>query len=77
MNEPIDHRCPDAGTCHHGCPDQACFRVLYCSPLSDTGWDEWPEDVKAIHVARAKEIEKERESEHVFADHLDDGWWCP
>lgn len=37
--------CPDGGTCHHQCgPDQICFRVACCEPLSGVyPNDEWPE----------------------------------
>lgn len=40
----IPERCPDGGTCHHGCTT-SCFRVATCGPLSDVfPNDEWPVD---------------------------------
>lgn len=38
-------RCPDGGTCHHGCyaSDVSCYRVAYCGPLSGVfPNDRWP-----------------------------------
>jgi hypothetical protein len=37
--------CPDNGVCHHSCGEM-CWRVQTCAPLSDTGWDDWPQEVK-------------------------------
>jgi hypothetical protein len=40
----IPSRCPDSGTCHHGCPVvAACFRVAWSGPLTGTyPGDNWP-----------------------------------
>lgn len=36
--------CPDAGTCHHECEPDQCFRVHTCGPLSGVFPDDvWPE----------------------------------
>lgn len=53
-------RCPDGGTCHHGChaPNAAgdgtdprtCWRVATCEPLTGTYPDGWPADVLERHV---------------------------
>lgn len=37
--------CPDGGSCHHNCPNESCFRVRYCVPLSHTGAEDWPSDI--------------------------------
>lgn len=35
--------CPDAGTCHHRCEPDQCFRVHTCGPLSGVFPDDvWP-----------------------------------
>lgn len=34
----VTGRCPDDGTCHHKCPEQSCFRVQFCGPLSARLW---------------------------------------
>jgi hypothetical protein len=38
---PANRRCPDDGTCHHGCPAdpgvKPCFRVRHCAPFSSYG----------------------------------------
>lgn len=40
--------CHDGGTCHHGCADGPCFRVLTCGPLSGVyPEDRWPVEVLA------------------------------
>lgn len=51
-------RCPDGGTCHHGCHEteghsSRCARVadLTCEPLSITGWgSKWPDEVLRRHL---------------------------
>lgn len=41
-------KCPDAGTCHHGCDKSSCYRVRTCCPLSDVySDDDWPAEVVA------------------------------
>jgi hypothetical protein len=43
MSESIElkRKCPDDGTCHHGCFDNdICFRVQNCAPLSEYG-EQW------------------------------------
>lgn len=43
-----ERRCPDDGTCHHGCDASSCYRVRSCGPLSGVyERDEWPLDVRA------------------------------
>jgi hypothetical protein len=44
-------RCPDDGTCHHGCHENyggACWRVFNAGPLSAAHFpnDEWPELIR-------------------------------
>lgn len=50
--QPIDHQCPDGGTCHHMCSGpQCCFRVQFAGPLSGVYEnDEWPAGVKNAHL---------------------------
>ena len=55
--DPTRRRCPDAGTCHHECADDAvCWRVKNAGPLSiyaeDWSRSEAPGDTGA-HVHRA------------------------
>jgi len=39
---PVDGKCPDGGTCHHGC-FSSCFRVEFCAPLSGVfPRNRWP-----------------------------------
>lgn len=45
---PQRRACPDDGTCHHGC-ESSCWRVSTCLPLTASGWDDWPADVKAAN----------------------------
>lgn len=53
-------KCPDAGTCHHNCP-QACFRVLTCGPLSGVYLDDaWPADVRMEHEIRQAAFDQGR-----------------
>jgi hypothetical protein len=40
--------CPDSGWCHHECTT-SCWRVGTCLPLGISGWDDWPDDVKAAN----------------------------
>lgn len=49
--------CPDGGACHHDCAD-SCWRVQTCAPLSASGWDDWPEEVRAANppVARIENV---------------------
>lgn len=42
-------RCPDRGTCHHGCGAK-CFRVQWAGPLSGVfPGDRWPAEVLAAN----------------------------
>lgn len=41
-------QCPDGGACHHEC-EQSCWRVATCAPLSASGWEDWPEEIKAAN----------------------------
>jgi hypothetical protein len=55
-------KCPDAGTCHHGCfLDGPCFRVLSAGPLSGVYVaDQWPGQLRAEHGAlRQRELDRE------------------
>jgi hypothetical protein len=46
----VTEKCPDQGTCHHGCGDGPCFRVLYAGPLSGRyDGDVWPQEIRARH----------------------------
>lgn len=71
----IPGRCPDDGTCHHDCDDNACFRVRSCGPLSGVFVnDEWPAEVRAAHAETPPEEAPEEEAppespwRAVFAD---------
>lgn len=48
--------CPDGGTCHHGC-EEKCWRVRTCGPLSASGWEDWPEEIKEQHAGAESRIE--------------------
>ncbi len=48
MRDEPGKMCPDGGTCHHACGEM-CWRVKTCVPLSSSGWDDWPEEIKRIH----------------------------
>lgn len=41
--------CPDDGACHHGC-NVTCWRVRNCAPLTASGWDDWPDAIKAENL---------------------------
>lgn len=43
----------DDGTCHHYCDKNrtGCWRVFNAAPLSASGWDEWPEEIKRENAA--------------------------
>src|SRR5271169_2258178 len=41
----VTKTCPDGGTCHHSCGEM-CWRVRTCAPLSDSGWEDWPQEIK-------------------------------
>jgi putative component of membrane protein insertase Oxa1/YidC/SpoIIIJ protein YidD len=40
--------CPDDAACHHDCT-LSCWRVATCAPLTASGWDDWPDEVKAAN----------------------------
>jgi hypothetical protein len=48
-------QCPDGGTCHHWC-GQACFRVMFCEPLSAANYpgDQWPGGLVGEHHALSR-----------------------
>lgn len=45
----MKRECPDEGGCHHDCGEGSCFRVVHGCPLSISGWDDWPAEVKAVN----------------------------
>lgn len=49
--------CPDGGHCHHECTD-SCWRVHTCVPLTASGWDDWPPEVRAANppVLRSENV---------------------
>jgi hypothetical protein len=68
--------CPDGGTCHHDCKAR-CWRVTACAPLSITGWEDWPPEVKALHSTKMSEgvarvlLELERQKVEQTTDALE------
>ena len=52
-------RCPDNGTCHHGCESGNCFRVGFCGPLSGVfPHNQWPEDLRFDEEAHLTHLDK-------------------
>ena len=64
-------RCPDEGYCHHDC-ETRCWRVGTCVPLSASGWDDWPTDVKDAHAFSGEDpyVLKSRPSERLPVEPL-------
>jgi len=74
MPETISHhdKCPDSGTCHHGCADGNCFRVGSCSPLSGTyPGDAWPDglifDANKHQAHLESQVEPAKKSDSMHA----------
>lgn len=88
---PADKRCPDDGACHHNC-GASCWRVGACAPLSASGWEDWPAEIKLRHLSKptgppsgeengvpydAWCIECKDTGKWQRVKHRLGAWWCP